>query len=80
MTCTDFLSQLTDYFDGQISPELLEEVRAHSASCSHCEVVLDTTRQTIEVYRDNEIYELSVEFQERLHTAIMTKCTARSRR
>ena len=27
MTCTDFLSQLTDYFDGHISPELLEEVR-----------------------------------------------------
>ena len=24
MNCTDFLSQLTDYFDGQISPELLE--------------------------------------------------------
>ena len=46
MTCTDFLSQLTDYFDGHISPELLEEVRAHTASCSHCEVVLDTTRKT----------------------------------
>ena len=32
MTCTDFLSQLTDYFDGAISPELLEEVRAHTAA------------------------------------------------
>ena len=73
MTCTDFLSKLTDYFDGQISPELLEEVRAHSAGCRHCEVVLDTTRQTIEVYRDHEHFELSVEFQERLHTAIMTR-------
>ncbi len=77
MTCTDFLSKLTDYFDGQISPELLEEVRAHSAACSHCEVVLDTTRQTIEVYRDNELYEFSVDFQERLHTAIMEKCSYR---
>ena len=58
MTCTDFLSQLTDYFDGQISPELLEEVRTHTASCKHCEVVLDTTSKTISVYRDNELYEL----------------------
>ena len=74
MTCTDFLSQLTDYFDGQISPELLEEVRAHTASCHHCEVVLDTTRKTISVYRDNELYELSTELRERLHTAIMAKC------
>ncbi len=77
MTCTDFLSKLTDYFDGQISPELLEEVRAHTAACSHCEVVLDTTRKTIEVYRDNELYELSSDFQERLHAAIMTRCKPR---
>ncbi len=79
MTCTDFLSKLTDYFDGQISPELLDEVRAHSASCHHCEVVLDTTRQTIEVYRDNELYELSTEFQDRLHAAILDKCTSRQK-
>ena len=78
MTCTDFLSQLTDYFDGQISHELLEEVRAHTAGCSHCEVVLNTTRQTIEVYRDNEIYELSGELRERLHTAIMVKCSKKA--
>ena len=77
MTCIDFLSQLTDYFDGQISPQLLEEVRAHTASCHHCEVVLDTTRKTISVYRDNELYELSTELRERLHTAIMAKCLAK---
>lgn len=74
MTCTDFLSKLTDYFDGQINPELLAEVRAHSAGCKHCEVVLDTTRQTIEVYRDHQLFELSTETQERLHTAIMVRC------
>ncbi len=79
MTCTDFLSQLTDYFDGQISPELLEEVRAHLADCSHCEVVLNTTRQTIEVYRGNDIYEISTELRERLHSAIMAKCRAKKR-
>jgi anti-sigma factor RsiW len=78
MTCTDFLSQLTDYFDGHISPELLEEVRAHTASCSHCEVVLDTTRKTISVYKDHEVYEISTEFRERLHAAIMAKCKQKS--
>jgi anti-sigma factor RsiW len=78
MNCTDFLSQLTDYFDGQISPELLEEVRAHTAGCSHCEVVLNTTRQTIEIYRGNEVYEVSDEFREKLHTAIMRKCSQKA--
>ncbi|QHS50813.1 anti-sigma factor [Edaphobacter sp. 12200R-103] len=79
MNCTDFLSQLTDYFDGQISPELLEEVRAHLAGCSHCEVVLNTTRRTIEVYRDNEIYDISDELQEKLHSAIMARCLEKKR-
>jgi anti-sigma factor RsiW len=79
MNCTDFLSQLTDYFDGQISPDLLEEVRVHLAGCSHCEVVLNTTRQTIEVYRGNEIYEISDDLRERLHSAIMAKCISKKR-
>lgn len=76
MTCTDFLSKLTDYFDGHISADLLEEVREHTAGCHHCEVVLNTTRQTIEVYRDNEVFSLSTDFQERLHAAIMNRCSA----
>ena len=79
MNCTDFLSQLTDYFDGQIGPDLLAEVRTHLDGCSHCQVVLNTTRQTIEVYRDNEVYEISDELRERLHSAIMTKCLEKKR-
>jgi anti-sigma factor RsiW len=79
VTCTDFLSQLTDYFDGQIDPALMAEVQAHICECHHCEVVLDTTRQTIEIYRGSEIYEFSPELRTRLHDAIMTKCRAVSR-
>lgn len=75
MTCTDFLSKMTDYFDGQIEPELVEEVRNHLCECHHCEVVVNTTRQTIEIYRDNEVYEFSPELRDRLHRAIMAKCT-----
>jgi anti-sigma factor RsiW len=77
MNCTDFLSKMTDYFDGQIEAELLVEVKAHLAECHHCEVVVDTTKQTIEFYRDSQVYEFSPDLRERLHTAIMTKCTAK---
>jgi anti-sigma factor RsiW len=74
MNCTDLLSQLTDYFDGRLSPELKEEVRVHTAGCQHCRVVLDTTHQTIEVYKGKELYEVSPQLRERLHSAIMAKC------
>ena len=52
-------------------------MRIHTSSCSHCRVVLDTTSQTIAVYKDNQVYELSEELRDRLHTAIMAKCSAK---
>jgi hypothetical protein len=76
MNCTDLLSHLSDYFDETLSPRLLAEIREHTAGCQHCKVVLNTTHQTIEVYKGNEIYEVSDELRERLHSAIMTKCFA----
>ena len=75
MTCTDFLSQLTDFFDGKVDPELLAEVQTHVSECHHCEVVLDSTRKTISIYRENEVYEFPEELRERLHAAIMKKCS-----
>lgn len=74
MNCTDLLSQLGDYFDDQLSEELRREVRSHTAECEHCRVVLNTTHQTIEVYKGKELYEVSPELRERLHNAIMAKC------
>jgi hypothetical protein len=76
MNCTDLLSHLTDYFDEKLSPRLLDEIRTHTAGCQHCRVVVDTTHQTIAVYKGNEIYEVSPELRDRLHTAIMAKCFA----
>jgi hypothetical protein len=37
-------------------------------------VVMNTTKKTIEIYRDNQIYELPEDLRNRLHQAIMTKC------
>ena len=74
MTCTEFLAKLTDYFDGETAAELEAQVRAHVAECDHCEVVLNTTRHTIEIYRDNHIYELPTEARECMIAKIMAKC------
>jgi anti-sigma factor RsiW len=75
VTCTEFLGKLDDYFDGKVDPEVLAEVQSHVKKCSHCEVVLDTTRKTISIYRENEVYEFPDALRERLHAAIMTKCS-----
>jgi anti-sigma factor RsiW len=76
VNCTEFLSKLTDYFDGQIDPALLVEVKEHLGTCHHCEVVVDTTRQTIDVYRGAATYEFPEELSTRLRAAVMERCLA----
>ena len=76
MNCTEFLAKLTDYFDGQIDPELLAEVKEHLGVCQHCEVVVSTTQQTISIYRAHETYEFPDELASRLRAAVMSRCAA----
>jgi predicted anti-sigma-YlaC factor YlaD len=72
--CKDFLNELTDYLDGKSDENLRMELDEHLHWCHECHVVMDTTKKTIEIYRDNELYELPNDLRNRLHQAIMTKC------
>lgn len=76
MKCTEFLRELTDYLDGNINESLKAELDEHLHWCHECHVVLNTTKKTIEIYRDNQIYELPEPLRNRLHQAIMSKCRA----
>ena len=74
MKCTEFLKELTDYLDGTLSEGTKAELDEHLHWCHECHVVMNTTKKTIEIYRDNQIYELPESLRTRLHHAIMTKC------
>jgi anti-sigma factor RsiW len=72
--CNDFLKELSDYLDGRITEDLKIELDEHLHWCHECHVVMNTTKKTIEIYRDNQIYELPTSLRSRLHDAIMKKC------
>ena len=78
MTCTEFLSLLDDLIDDSMTAELRAEIEQHMHKCGHCEVIFNTTRKTIEIYRSHEVYEIPTDLRERLHTAIMTRCKKNS--
>ncbi len=80
MNCTEFLANLTDYFDAKTATALRSELEQHMAGCSHCYVTVDTTRQTIEVYRNNELFELPESIRSQLHRAVLTKCAELKRK
>ncbi len=74
MTCTEFLSFLDDLIDDTVAAPIRADIEAHMKKCGHCEVIFNTTRKTVEIYRSNEIYDLPSDLRERLHTAIMVRC------
>jgi hypothetical protein len=74
MTCTQFLALLDDMLDDAIQPELREDLKQHLRDCGHCEVTLNTTRKTIQIYRSHQIYDMPPGLRERLHAAIMARC------
>jgi anti-sigma factor RsiW len=72
--CTEFLRELTDYLDGTLSESMRAELDEHLHWCHECHVVMNTTQKTIEIYRDNQLYELPESLRDRLHQAIMNRC------
>ena len=74
MTCSEFLALLDDLIDDSVTPETRADLQLHLRGCDHCEVTLNTTRKTIEIYRSHEVYELPASVRDRLHAAIMARC------
>lgn len=74
MNCSDFLKELTDYLDGVIDADTKAELDEHLAWCHNCYVVCNTTKMTIEIYKDSELYELPDDLRSRLRSAILQKC------
>ena len=79
MTCSEFLKELTDYLDDALDERMRADLEEHLAWCHNCYVVCDTTKKTIEIYRDSVLYELPDDLRTRLRSAIMQKCTEKKK-
>ena len=52
MKCEQLVQYLSDYIDQNLDEELVAEAQEHLATCHNCQVVLDTTQQTIFLFRE----------------------------
>jgi anti-sigma factor RsiW len=73
MKCEEMLQQLSDYVDGSIEPGMCRELEQHLAGCEPCEVVVDTLRKTITIYREGKTVEMPGTFREKLHDCLRRK-------
>jgi len=77
LDCQDVFRQISDYLDGDLDAELKHAIEAHACGCHHCEVVVDTTRKTIELYCDGRLFALPIQVRQRLHAVLQVKCRGR---
>lgn len=73
LTCKDFLSELNDYLDETVGPDMRAHLEAHARQCPDCFVVADTTKRTITVFKGAEARELPPDLQNRLMQALQNK-------
>ena len=65
--CEELLFSLSLYIDGELNPELCQELEKHLAGCDNCRVVLNTTKRTIDlVHAPIEKLDVPEDVRERL--------------
>ena len=46
--CREYLKQISDYVDGELSSEVCASLESHLKECESCRVVVNTLRKTID--------------------------------
>lgn len=49
--CRHLLGDLSEYIDGTLDDALCVEIETHMAQCENCQVVVDSLRKTVLLYR-----------------------------
>lgn len=70
MTCDELIKYLSDYIDQNLDEALSAAAQEHLATCQNCRVVLDTTRQTITLFREQGQRTIPIQRRQRLFDSL----------
>ena len=66
--CKHLLSSLSDFVDGDLDPQLCDEIEKHMAGCENCQIVINTLKKTVELYNEtSDAPELPQDVKSRLY-------------
>ena len=68
--CGELLAQISDYLDGDLEDAICLELESHLVDCTDCQIVTDTLRKTISLYRRRGRVELPDGLTKRLWQAL----------
>lgn len=65
VNCEQVWQEISNYLEGEVSPELRGALEAHFRECRHCTAVLDGTKNVVHLYADDRLVELPAGFSAR---------------
>ena len=71
--CREVFELLSDYVDGELSPETCEALKRHLGACAPCEEFLKTFQKTRSLCRESLMEEMPDELRSRLRAFLMAR-------
>jgi len=76
ISCKDFVGQLGSYLEDDLAAEVRMALDRHLASCTTCQVIVDSSRKTLTIVTDSGAFDLSEVLPESATARIMTRIRA----
>jgi predicted anti-sigma-YlaC factor YlaD len=70
VSCKTIVANLSEYLDGDASPEMRQKIEKHLRRCHRCTAVYDSTRKMLVITGDERAFDIPVGFSERLHALV----------
>src|ERR1700690_3183338 len=65
VNCEQVWQEISNYLEGEVSPELRAAMETHFRDCRHCTAILDGTKNVVHLYADDRLVELPAGFSAR---------------
>jgi hypothetical protein len=73
ITCEEFFAEFADFLEGQVSPEVRQELELHLSQCHACHVLYDSSRMTIKIVSESNSFELPQKVFDPIIDRVMAK-------
>jgi len=68
VSCKTIIAHLSEYLDGDATPEMRQKIEKHLRRCHRCTAVYDSTRKMLVITGDERVFQIPAGFSERLHS------------
>ena len=73
ISCADFMAEIGNYLEGEAAAEVRLQLEEHLAHCVICQVVVDSSRKTIQIVTESGSFDLPDPVLKPIASEIMNK-------